>query len=143
MLSARADRANTVFRISIRIGFSSKSKITFGFSISSWFSPKTKILLNSSKSSFWFLKFISGDILLVFFDVVIEYSTHVLKSIHHRFCLFYKFYKRESCSSVDSEEFGPEALVDSGVAHRKDNFEVKTGWKRHIEGGSIKRGFAR
>ncbi|THG22306.1 hypothetical protein TEA_024940 [Camellia sinensis var. sinensis] len=43
------------------------------------------------------------------------------------------FYKRESCSSVDSEEFEPEALVDSRVAHRKDNSEVKTGWKRHIE----------
>ncbi|KAF5935785.1 hypothetical protein HYC85_026914 [Camellia sinensis] len=42
------------------------------------------------------------------------------------------FYKRESCSSVDS-----------GVAHRKDNSEVKTGWKRHIEVGSIRRGFAR
>ncbi|CAL5442463.1 unnamed protein product [Camellia sinensis] len=27
----------------------------------------------------------------------------------------------------------PEALVDSEVAHRKDNSEVKTGWKRHIE----------
>ncbi|THG08977.1 hypothetical protein TEA_016589 [Camellia sinensis var. sinensis] len=52
------------------------------------------------------------------------------------------FYKRESCSSVDSEEFEPEALVDSGVAHRKDNSEVKTGWKRHIEVGSIRRGFA-
>ena len=37
------------------------------------------------------------------------------------------FYKRESCSSVDSEEFEPEALVDSGVAHRQDNSEVKTG----------------
>ncbi|KAF5959611.1 hypothetical protein HYC85_000820 [Camellia sinensis] len=36
------------------------------------------------------------------------------------------FYK-ESCSSVDSEEFEPEALVDSGVAHRQDNSEVKTG----------------
>ncbi|CAL5363833.1 unnamed protein product [Camellia sinensis] len=33
----------------------------------------------------------------------------------------------ESCSSVDSEEFEPEALVDSGVAHRQDNFEVKMG----------------
>ncbi|CAL5433541.1 unnamed protein product [Camellia sinensis] len=32
-----------------------------------------------------------------------------------------------SCSSVDSEEFEPEALVDSGVAHRQDNSEVKTG----------------
>ncbi|CAL5437703.1 unnamed protein product [Camellia sinensis] len=32
-----------------------------------------------------------------------------------------------SCSSVDSEEFEPEALVDSGVAHRQDNFQVKTG----------------
>ena len=52
-------------------------------------------------------------------------------------------HKRESCSSVDSEEFEPEALVDSGVAHRKDNSEVKTGWKRHIEVGSIRRGFAR
>ncbi|CAL5355876.1 unnamed protein product [Camellia sinensis] len=35
--------------------------------------------------------------------------------------------QRESCSSVDSEEFEPEALVDSGVAHRQDNSEVKTG----------------
>ncbi|CAL5389225.1 unnamed protein product [Camellia sinensis] len=41
-------------------------------------------------------------------------------------CLFI-LYKRESCSSVDSEEFEPEALVDSGVAHRQDNSEVKTG----------------
>ncbi|GMP54403.1 hypothetical protein CsSME_00019594 [Camellia sinensis var. sinensis] len=32
-----------------------------------------------------------------------------------------------SCSSVDSEEFELEALVDSGVAHRQDNSEVKTG----------------
>ena len=37
------------------------------------------------------------------------------------------FYKRESYSSVDSEEFELEALVDSEVAHRKENFEVKTG----------------
>ena len=44
---------------------------------------------------------------------------------------------------MDSEEFEPEALVDFGVAHRKDNSEVKTGWKRHIEGGSIRRGFTR
>ena len=36
-------------------------------------------------------------------------------------------HKRESCSSVDSEEFEPEALVDSGVAHRQANSEVKTG----------------
>ena len=35
-------------------------------------------------------------------------------------------HKRESCSLVDSEEFKPEALVDSGVAHRQDNSEVKT-----------------
>ena len=35
--------------------------------------------------------------------------------------------ERESCSSVDSEEFEPEASVYSGVAHRKDNSEVKTG----------------
>ena len=28
---------------------------------------------------------------------------------------------------MDSEEFKPEALVDSRVAHRQDNFEVKTG----------------
>ncbi|THG15318.1 hypothetical protein TEA_008786 [Camellia sinensis var. sinensis] len=33
---------------------------------------------------------------------------------------------RESCSSVDSEEFEPEALVDSGVANRQDNSKVKT-----------------
>ena len=44
---------------------------------------------------------------------------------------------------MDSEEFEPEALVDFGVAHRKDNSEVKTGLKRHIEVGSIRRGFAR
>ena len=36
-------------------------------------------------------------------------------------------HKRESCSLVDSEEFEPEALVDSRVAHRQDNSEVKTG----------------
>ncbi|THG19946.1 hypothetical protein TEA_021567 [Camellia sinensis var. sinensis] len=41
-------------------------------------------------------------------------------------CLFI-LYKRESCSSVDSEEFEPEALVDSRVAHSQDNSEVKTG----------------
>ena len=28
---------------------------------------------------------------------------------------------------MDFEEFEPEDLVDSGVAHRQDNFEVKTG----------------
>ena len=28
---------------------------------------------------------------------------------------------------MDFEEFKPEALVDSGVAHRKDNFEIKPG----------------
>ena len=28
---------------------------------------------------------------------------------------------------MDSEEFEPEALVDFGVAHRKDNSEVKMG----------------
>ena len=45
---------------------------------------------------------------------------------------------------MDSEEFEPEALVDSGVAQRKDNSKVKMGWMRHIEGGSIRRcGFAR
>ncbi|CAL5332970.1 unnamed protein product [Camellia sinensis] len=36
----------------------------------------------------------------------------------------------ESCSSVDSEEFEPEALVDSGVAHRQDNSKVKTGLEK-------------
>ena len=41
-------------------------------------------------------------------------------------CLFI-LYKRESCSSVDSEEYEPEVLVDSGAAHRQDNSEVKTG----------------
>ena len=44
---------------------------------------------------------------------------------------------------MESAEFEPEALVDSGVAHRIDNSDVKTGWKRHIEVGSIRRGFAR
>ena len=61
--------------------------------------------------------------MLVFFDVLIEYSTHVLKSIHQRFVCSTK----ESCSSVDSEEFELEALVDSGMVHRQDNSEVKTG----------------
>ena len=28
---------------------------------------------------------------------------------------------------MDSVEFEPEALVDSEVAHRQDNFKVKTG----------------
>ncbi|THG18102.1 hypothetical protein TEA_024567 [Camellia sinensis var. sinensis] len=64
----------------------------------------------------------------------IELPGQLAESIHQRFRLFYK---RESCSSVDSEEFEPEALVDSGVAHRKDNSEVKTGWKRHIEHSPI------
>ena len=37
-------------------------------------------------------------------------------------------HKRESCSSVvDSEEFEPEALVESRVAHQKDNSVVKMG----------------
>ena len=36
-------------------------------------------------------------------------------------------HKRESCSSMDSEEFMPEALVDSRVAHHRDNSEVKMG----------------
>ena len=44
---------------------------------------------------------------------------------------------------MDYEEFEPEALVDAWVAHRQDNSDVKTGWKRHIEVGSIRRGFAR
>ncbi|KAF5951072.1 hypothetical protein HYC85_013065 [Camellia sinensis] len=34
---------------------------------------------------------------------------------------------RESCSLVDSEELEPEALVESGVAHQKDNSVVKMG----------------
>ncbi|CAL5369966.1 unnamed protein product [Camellia sinensis] len=38
-----------------------------------------------------------------------------------------KEYQRKSCSSVDSEEFELEALVDSELAHRQDNSEVKTG----------------
>ncbi|KAL7264390.1 hypothetical protein ACSBR1_002359 [Camellia fascicularis] len=33
-------------------------------------------------------------------------------------CYYCFVYKRESCSSVDSGELEPEALVDSGVAHR-------------------------
>ncbi|KAF5939609.1 hypothetical protein HYC85_023868 [Camellia sinensis] len=41
-----------------------------------------------------------------------------------------RFVKELSCSSVDSEEFEPEALVDSGVAHRKDNSETKESWKQ-------------
>ena len=36
-------------------------------------------------------------------------------------------HKKESCSSVDSEEFEPKVLVDSGVARHQDNSEVKTG----------------
>ena len=60
------------------------------------------------------------------FDVLIEYSTHGFRSLHQMIvCLI--LYKRESCSSLDSEEFEPEALVDSGVAHRQDNSEVKMG----------------
>ena len=43
-------------------------------------------------------------------------------------------HKRESCSSVDSEEFEPEASVDSGVAHRKDNSKVKTGLEETYKG---------
>ena len=49
-----------------------------------------------------------------------------MKSIHQRIVCFVQ-YKRECCSSVDFEKFGPEALVDSRVAHRQDNSEVKTG----------------
>ncbi|THG06926.1 hypothetical protein TEA_005160 [Camellia sinensis var. sinensis] len=48
-------------------------------------------------------------------------------------------HKRESCSSVDSEEFEPEALVDSGVAHRQDNSEVKTGLEEAHRDEEIKR----
>ena len=66
----------------------------FGFSISSWFSPKTRLLINfSSRSSLWFLRFISGDILLVFFDVFIEYSTHGLKESTSKVLFFIQ--KRE------------------------------------------------
>ena len=44
-------------------------------------------------------------------------------------------HKRESYSSVvDSEEFEPEALVDSGVAHRQDNSKVKTGLEETLRG---------
>ena len=35
-------------------------------------------------------------------------------------------HKIKSCSSVESEEFEPKALMDAGVAHRQDNSEVKT-----------------
>ncbi|KAF5960342.1 hypothetical protein HYC85_001551 [Camellia sinensis] len=34
---------------------------------------------------------------------------------------------KQSCSLVDSEELEPEALVESGVAHQKDNSVVKMG----------------
>ncbi|KAF5933585.1 hypothetical protein HYC85_029756 [Camellia sinensis] len=40
----------------------------------------------------------------------------------------------KSCSSVDSEEFEPEVLVDSEVAHRQDNSEVKTGLEETYRG---------
>ncbi|KAF5940237.1 hypothetical protein HYC85_021404 [Camellia sinensis] len=40
----------------------------------------------------------------------------------------------ESCSPVDSEEFEPEALVDSGVAHHQDNSEMKTGLEEAHKG---------
>ena len=43
-------------------------------------------------------------------------------------------HKRESCFSVASEEFEPETLVDSGVAHRQDNSEVKTELKEAHRG---------
>ena len=43
--------------------------------------------------------------------------------------------KRESYSSVvDSEEFEPEALVESGVAHQKDNSVVKMGLEEAHKG---------
>ncbi|KAF5941792.1 hypothetical protein HYC85_019434 [Camellia sinensis] len=52
--------------------------------------------------------------------------------------------KRALERSFRAHKFEPEALVDSGVAHRKDNSVVKMGWKRHIEVGSIRHcGFAR
>ena len=35
---------------------------------------------------------------------------------------------------MDSEEFEPETLVDSGVAHRQDNSEVKTGLEETHKG---------
>ena len=35
---------------------------------------------------------------------------------------------------MDSEEFEPETLVDSGVVHRQDNFEVNTGLKEAHRG---------
>ena len=42
--------------------------------------------------------------------------------------------ERESCSSVDSEEFEPEASVASGVAHRKDKSQVKMGLEEAHKG---------
>ena len=35
---------------------------------------------------------------------------------------------------MDSEVFELEALVDSGVAHRQDNSEVKTGLEEALRG---------
>ncbi|THF95808.1 hypothetical protein TEA_018223 [Camellia sinensis var. sinensis] len=76
----------------------------------------------------------------------VAHFSEVVKILHELYPSFQlpkKFYKfaccsksrvtppdlllRENCSSVDSEEFEPEALVDSGVTHRQDNSEVKMG----------------
>ncbi|KAF5933587.1 hypothetical protein HYC85_029758 [Camellia sinensis] len=44
----------------------------------------------------------------------------------------------KSCSSVDSEEFEPEALVDSEVVHRQGNSEVKTGMEKSLENDRLR-----
>ena len=45
-------------------------------------------------------------------------------------------YKKESCSSIDSGEFAPEALVDFGVAHRRDSTSALwiQRWARQFRG---------
>ncbi|THG18466.1 hypothetical protein TEA_013758 [Camellia sinensis var. sinensis] len=63
-------------------------------------------------------------------DLIQLHSPNVIcfqfKKHTSKVCLFI-LYKRKSCSSVDSGEVEPKALVDSRVAHRQDNSEVKMG----------------
>ena len=61
----------------------------------------------------------------MFFDVLLSIQLMVLREYIKGFVCCTQ--GRVSCSSVDSEEFEPEALVDSGVAHQKDNSVVKMG----------------
>ena len=49
-------------------------------------------------------------------------------------CLFVLRLRESYSSVVDSEEFEPEALVESGVAHQKDNSVEKMGMEEAHRG---------